>query len=186
MKTVYTTILVIALLLLSTDLLAQESVSADSDNYPIYVCEDCNYVDLAVSEMYIIGLGMLVLVDTPSDFFVSLSELPARDIWLGYENGGFDMPSDVKIMYMVDFRVSENLIPGPLMYQGEVLPELLVVDDRALVIFWESESSEEIFVFPFRSLTRTCTAQGEHCGEHLLGAYAVPSESVDELFDAYR
>lgn len=146
-----------------------------------HLCSSCGYENLSITQMRILDGDLRLTIDDPQSLIRDLYTLPARNIWIGYENGGFDMPDDVHEDFRIEFRVSQNYIPGPLMYQGQLLQDLMLVDDELMIWFGYSETTGESYVFPFRTLVDTCTPIGEHCGEHLMGAFAVSKTDVDEF-----
>lgn len=164
----------------------QQTADSHSSSYPITLCSTCGYLTLSIHNMRLLNGAVRQNINDPPSFLAELYSLPARSVWIGYENGGFDMPDDVYEDFTILFRAESNYIPGPLMYQGQVLPDLTVTDDELMIWFGYSPSTGEEYVFAFRSLTRTCTAAGQHCGEHLWGAYAIPKSAADNFVARYE
>jgi hypothetical protein len=75
--------------------------------------------------MIAVILAMLLQVIYPFQCLdIGLDDIEARDIWVGYENGGFDLPDDLE--YVLPYR-----------------------DDEYQIWFRYSPSKEEYYVFPF-------------------------------------
>ena len=153
---------------------------ATSAQYPELVCSRCRYRDLTITEMTWRG-STRAGVANPQALFDLIYRLPARNIWVGYENGGFDLPADAAPEYTLRFTAALNVLDWPLIYQGQAYNRLELPNDQIEVWFLYSQSTGEGYVFPFISLTPTSTPSGEHEGSHLWGAYAVPWSAVEAL-----
>lgn len=158
------------------------SISVDP-NYPLSICEDCGYDSLTILSMDWMSREGYFEITNPSEMISTLYSIHGRNIWIGYANGGYDMPEDSRLRYRIVFEVARNVLPGPLLYNGTIYNELVMENDEIQVWFWSSESTNEYYVFPFRSMTSTCVPSGEHCGEHLTGAYAIPASEMQRVLD---
>jgi hypothetical protein len=152
--------------------------------YTTQICSQCSYADLTITSMHWIGSGNEVVVTDPEDVVDLLYTVYGYDLWLGYDEGGFSLPSDAKIKYFLTFEVLENNLGGPLMYNGEYYDELIVSNDQIDLWFWYSASTGEYYVYVFMSMTTTCTTSGEHCGQHLNGVYAIPLAEMQRITNA--
>lgn len=176
-------ILLIATLLFGGNTkVAFAQTTATTEKYPEVFCPRCPYRDLPITTMrwnkY--GSDRHFLSDYQAVFDL-IFDIPARDVWIGYENGGFDIPTDTIPMYYLSFEVKTNILDWPLIYDGQLYDRLVLDNDRIQIWYLYSPSTREGYVFPFISMTPTATPQGEYLGAHLWGSYAVPWNRVMDL-----
>jgi hypothetical protein len=86
-------------------------------------------------------------------------ELEGRDLWLGYENGGWDTTGDER-------------------WAGRLIGEQYVV-----WLFY-SPSRREFELFPFADTRIYADANGEHYGMHPCGGWAVDEDIIDAIIES--
>lgn len=107
---------------------------------------------------------------TPDEAVSRFGEIPARSIWLGYEDevpegepSGFDHPSDVQDFGTIRLGLGEN---------------------RQELRFLYSYSTKQVFVLPFDSFDLFPDANGDHFGFHPCGAYEIPTDEFYAFLDS--
>ncbi len=95
-----------------------------------------------------------------------------RNIWLA-DVYNIDMPSDAKLQAMMWFTLGYN-------------SRFDVPNDEIFILFYQSPSTEEVFVQPRATSKTYGDSSGNHVGDdHLCGAYAVSPEKLWELEDMF-
>jgi len=96
---------------------------------------------------------VVACLDAPLGEFGSWQDVVGENIWIGYENGGFDVPSDLYFLPDVVFDTSNGL--------------------RYLWVVASDSTPDYIYVLPFNSMEPYSDANGDHYGVHPCGAFRV-------------
>jgi len=105
---------------------------------------------------------VVACLDAPLHEFGLWQDVMGESIWVGYENGGFDLPDKRYFLSDVLFKTSKG--------------------ERYMWIVASHSIPDTIYVFPFKSMEPYADANGDHYGVHPCGAYRVtdyPSWLVD-------
>jgi len=84
----------------------------------------------------------------------NLLQIKGRDIWLGYDQGGFDVPEDIIPLFRFRGIGEEN-------------------QAVELWIWWARSTPASLYWFPFPSVVPFADSNGDHYGIHPCGAYIV-------------
>jgi hypothetical protein len=95
-----------------------------------------------------------------------LIDLEMRNIWIGYDAGGWDIPDNP---YPVARIVGLNEI-----------------GIHVEVWIWSAPDVDELYLFMFDSLVSSCDADGNHCGIHPSAAVAVNTAQFWLCFERER
>lgn len=85
----------------------------------------------------------------------------SRDFWIGYENGGFSWPADVKFELIATLYLSTG-------------------EERQIELMY-SESSNRYYVLFYRETGTYADANGEHLGQHPCRVFWITSEEYQAL-----
>lgn len=89
-----------------------------------------------------------------------------HNIWLGYEQGGFAWPEDVKLMKWLRWGTS--------------------VGTRHIWIVFSMSTPDMYYILPFVSMEISTDSEGKHRGVHPCGAFAVERKVIDTLLDKHN
>lgn len=86
----------------------------------------------------------------------------SNDFWVGYENGGFDRPSDETL----------ELIATMYLSTGE---------ERQIEITYSPTMTDRYYVYAFRDTSSYADRYGEHYGQHPCKVFWITAEQYSQL-----
>ena len=99
-----------------------------------------------------IKVGDYTIAWVDFDEWESLHELSGRSLWIGYENGGWDLDEPVFVFYTI---------------------EAYSIEDYSPIEIWIALGETEWYWFPFANTELFADANGDHYGMHPCGGFAV-------------
>lgn len=102
----------------------------------------------------------------PPEDIPSWQGILGQSVWVGYEQGGFDIPDDTADYFTI-YAVGE-------------------AGNEVQIWVWEAPSTPDwLYVLPFNNTTPYSDANGEHFGVHPCGAFRVNAFDVYLLLSRY-